>query len=110
MWYASAVILPLVNVIFAPKLCRFLFRSGITKQSLYKQWGSHQSLSLITEGLLFRVGRTARGNNKGTALSLVAIKENERAAAVEADLKERQGSDDVFKPFQFKMEELDGFR
>ena len=61
-------------------------------------------------GFLFRVGRTARGNNKGTALSLVAIKENERAAAVEADLKERQGSADVFKPFQFKMEELDGFR
>ena len=59
---------------------------------------------------LLRVGRTARGNNKGTALSLVAIKENERAAAVEADLKERQGSADVFKPFQFKMEELDGFR
>lgn len=59
--------------------------------------------------LLFR---TARGNNKGTALSLVAIKENERAAAVEADLKERQGvhGEDVFKPFQFRMEELDGFR
>jgi hypothetical protein len=45
-------------------------------------------------------------------LSLVAIKENERAAAVEADLKERQGihGEDVFKPFQFRMEELDGFR
>jgi hypothetical protein len=40
------------------------------------------------------------------------MKENDRAAAVEADLKDRQGGhgEDIFKPFQFKMEELDGFR
>ena len=65
-----------------------------------------------TDSYVHRVGRTARGNNMGTALSLVAIKENERAAAIEEDLKERQGAhgEDVFKPFQFKMEELDGFR
>ena len=65
-----------------------------------------------TDSYVHRVGRTARGNNKGTALSLVAIKENERAAAIEEDLKERQGAhgEDVFKPFHFKMEELDGFR
>lgn len=62
-----------------------------------------------TDSYVHRVGRTARGNNKGTALSLVSIKEGDRAAATEADLKERQG-EDVFKPFQFKMEELDGFR
>ena len=61
------------------------------------------------------MGRTARGNNKGTALSLVARKEMERAAATEAQLKERQGisgldGGDIFKPYQFRMEELDGFR
>ena len=35
------------------------------------------------------MGRTARGNNKGTALSLVAGKEMEALAAVEKHLKEQ---------------------
>ena len=61
-----------------------------------------------------RVGRTARGNNKGTALSLVAGKEKDRAEEVEKALS---GGDEVtpsttsiFKPYKFRMEELDGFR
>ena len=62
-----------------------------------------------------RVGRTARGNNKGTALSLVAGKEKERADAVEAALSGGDESNNdqttsVFKPYKFRMEELDGFR
>ena len=39
------------------------------------------------DSYIHRVGRTARGNNKGTALSLVAGKEMERLAEVEEHLR-----------------------
>jgi len=73
------------------------------------------------DSYIHRVGRTARGNNKGTALSLIAARELERANQVELHLREKEGlgvaSDNeaeadncVFKPYQFKIEELDGFK
>merc|ERR1719367_2011519 len=71
------------------------------------------------DSYIHRVGRTARGNNKGTALSLIAARELERANQVERHLREKEGlgvaSDNdadncVFKPYQFKIEELDGFK
>ena len=69
------------------------------------------------DSYIHRVGRTARGNNKGTALSLIAARELERANEVEKYLRDKEGlvgSDDdsecVFKPYQFKIEELDGFK
>lgn len=69
------------------------------------------------DSYIHRVGRTARGNNKGTALSLVSAKEQDRLAEVEAYLKEQLGGasdgseeEEVFKPYQFRLEELDGFR
>jgi ATP-dependent RNA helicase DDX56/DBP9 len=57
---------------------------------------------LDTDSYIHRVGRTARGNNKGTALSLIAGKELDRATTIETDLKEREGLDTVFKPYHFK--------
>merc|ERR1712029_1065084 len=72
-----------------------------------------------TDSCIHRVGRTARGNNEGTALSLVAGKEKERAEAVDAALSatsttetasEQTPATSVFKPYKFRMEELDGFR
>merc|ERR1712029_983858 len=72
-----------------------------------------------TDSYIHRVGRTARGNNKGTALSLVAGKEKERAEAVDAALSaaptaetpaDQTAAPSVFKPYKFRMEELDGFR
>jgi ATP-dependent RNA helicase DDX56/DBP9 len=64
------------------------------------------------DSYIHRVGRTARGNNTGTALSLVSGKEMERAAEVEAYLKEQLTTDgeSVFQPYKFRMDELDGFR
>merc|ERR1712241_297639 len=65
------------------------------------------------DSYIHRVGRTARGNNKGTALSLIAARELERANQVERHLREKEGlgvaSDNdadncVFKPYQFKIE------
>ena len=65
----------------------------------------------------YRVGRTARGNNKGTALSLVAAKEKDRADEVDQALSGQEpttgdatGGTSIFKPYKFRMEELDGFR
>ena len=68
------------------------------------------------QAYIHRVGRTARGTAKGTALSLVSMKEMERVAKVEAVLKESRNAtsslDDnvdsdepgVFKPYRFRME------
>jgi len=67
------------------------------------------------DSYVHRVGRTARGNNKGTALSLVAGKEMDSLARVEERLREQLARDDdedatILKPYRFKMDELDGFR
>jgi len=68
-----------------------------------------------TDSYIHRVGRTARGKNKGCALSLVAARELDRAKKVEKKLREHEGlgedgEETVFKPYQFKLEELDGFK
>lgn len=67
---------------------------------------------LDTDSYIHRVGRTARGNNKGTALSLVAMKEVDRMMRVESELKKQLGEekDGVFKPYNFCMQELEGFK
>ena len=68
---------------------------------------------LDVDSYVHRVGRTARGNNTGSALSLVSGKEAERAAQVEERLREQFSADEgepVFQPYKFRMEELDGFR
>jgi len=62
------------------------------------------------ESYIHRVGRTARGNQQGTALSLVSGKENDLLEAVEEHLQEVSPGQQQLKPYQFKMEELDGFR
>lgn len=73
------------------------------------------------DSYIHRVGRTARGTAKGTALSLVSMKEMDRVATVEESLRRSKvaGSSNtvdssekemIFKPYRFRMEELDGFR
>jgi len=62
------------------------------------------------DSYIHRVGRTARGVQSGTALSLVSGGEVERLEAVEEHLAEVCGGDSQLKPYQFKMDELDGFR
>ncbi|CAL8135827.1 unnamed protein product [Orchesella dallaii] len=59
---------------------------------------------------LHRVGRTARGNNKGAALSFASMKESELLQEVEKTLEELSGETLTLKPFNFKMEEVEGFR
>ncbi|XP_052771596.1 probable ATP-dependent RNA helicase DDX56 [Mya arenaria] len=63
------------------------------------------------QAYIHRVGRTARGENKGTALSFVSIKEMPLLENVEAELAGHEGHESaVFKPYQFKMEEIEGFK
>lgn len=61
------------------------------------------------ESYIHRVGRTARANNPGTALSFITNAEVELQSEVEEALA-GDNSDCVLKPYQFKMEEIEGFR
>ena len=61
---------------------------------------------------IHRVGRTARGTQHGTALSLINSSENQLLEQLETYLNTvcGEGNGDHLKPYQFKMEELDGLR
>ncbi|XP_066946092.1 probable ATP-dependent RNA helicase DDX56 isoform X1 [Macrobrachium rosenbergii] len=60
---------------------------------------------------IHRVGRTARGENQGTALSLVSVREMPIFQTVEAKLQALMPEDEkVFKDFKFDLAQLDGFR
>lgn len=60
---------------------------------------------------IHRVGRTARGDNQGSALSFVSVKDMDLLGEVEKTLSESGTEEDsVFKPYNFKMDEIDGFR
>lgn len=63
------------------------------------------------EAYVHRVGRTARGNADGTALSFVSAKEVELLKNVEEYFNDESGNTKAhFKPYLFKMEELEGFK
>ncbi|CAG9856712.1 unnamed protein product [Phyllotreta striolata] len=65
---------------------------------------------LDVQSYIHRAGRTARGNNQGSVLSFVSMKEAPLKEKVEEEL--RQGEHDlaVFKTYQFKLEEVESFR
>ncbi|KAI4495366.1 hypothetical protein M0802_008756 [Mischocyttarus mexicanus] len=59
---------------------------------------------------IHRAGRTARGKNQGTALSFISIRERPLLEEVEGELKKTYGRETLFKTYQFKLEEVEGFR
>ncbi|XP_076758657.1 putative ATP-dependent RNA helicase DDX56 [Xylocopa sonorina] len=59
---------------------------------------------------IHRAGRTARGKNEGTALSFVSIRERPLLEEIEAELKHCYNRSALFKTYQFKLEEVEGFR
>ncbi|XP_061657466.1 probable ATP-dependent RNA helicase DDX56 [Syngnathoides biaculeatus] len=61
------------------------------------------------ESYIHRVGRTARADNPGTALSFVARTETALLSEVEETLT-GDDAESSLKPFQFKMEAVEGFR
>ena len=63
------------------------------------------------ESYIHRVGRTARGTNTGTALSLVTAENEDVLQKVNAKLSGSQTEvEDVLKPYLFKMNEIEGFK
>lgn len=58
---------------------------------------------------IHRAGRTARGNNTGSVLSFVSQEEEKKFLEVENHLKFEYGSEDVFKKYQFKLDEVEAF-
>uniref|UniRef100_A0A7N8XJG3 Probable ATP-dependent RNA helicase DDX56 n=1 Tax=Mastacembelus armatus TaxID=205130 RepID=A0A7N8XJG3_9TELE len=61
------------------------------------------------DSYIHRVGRTARADNPGTALSFISHTELGLLSQVEEALTgENSGS--ALKPYEFKMEEIEGFR
>ncbi|XP_023268204.1 probable ATP-dependent RNA helicase DDX56 [Seriola lalandi dorsalis] len=61
------------------------------------------------ESYIHRVGRTARADNSGTALSFISHTELDLLSEVEEALTGENG-ESVLKPYEFKMEEIEGFR
>ncbi|KAM8828227.1 putative ATP-dependent RNA helicase DDX56 isoform 1-T4 [Spinachia spinachia] len=64
---------------------------------------------LTVESYIHRVGRTARADNPGTALSLISHTEMGLLSEVEEALT-GDNADSVLKPYAFRMEEIEGFR
>ncbi|XP_034565413.1 probable ATP-dependent RNA helicase DDX56 [Notolabrus celidotus] len=64
---------------------------------------------VTVESYIHRVGRTARADNLGTALSFIAHTELGLLSEVEEALT-GENSESVLKPYEFKMEEIEGFR
>ncbi|RXN04989.1 putative ATP-dependent RNA helicase DDX56 [Labeo rohita] len=62
------------------------------------------------ESYIHRVGRTARADNSGTALSFISHTEISMLTEVENALTGDNTHDSVLKPYGFKMEEIEGFR
>ncbi|XP_070706083.1 probable ATP-dependent RNA helicase DDX56 [Pempheris klunzingeri] len=61
------------------------------------------------ESYIHRVGRTARADNPGTALSFITHTELGLLSEVEEALT-GDNAESVLKPYEFKMEEIEGFR
>uniref|UniRef100_A0A8C6P1P3 Probable ATP-dependent RNA helicase DDX56 n=1 Tax=Nothobranchius furzeri TaxID=105023 RepID=A0A8C6P1P3_NOTFU len=61
------------------------------------------------ESYIHRVGRTARADNPGTALSFISHTEMDLLSQVEEALS-GDSADPVLKPYEFKMDEIEGFR
>ncbi|XP_019864377.1 PREDICTED: probable ATP-dependent RNA helicase DDX56 [Amphimedon queenslandica] len=64
-----------------------------------------------SKAYIHRVGRTARGNDYGTALTFVSPSEETKLTELQLLLKEQRDFDhDLVQPYKFKMSEIEGFR
>ncbi|XP_030036975.2 probable ATP-dependent RNA helicase DDX56 [Manduca sexta] len=65
---------------------------------------------LDVNSYVHRAGRTARGNNQGSVLSFVSIREKPLMDAVEAHLTNGFKTEQVLQKYEFALEEVEGFR
>uniref|UniRef100_A0A8C3VTI0 Probable ATP-dependent RNA helicase DDX56 n=1 Tax=Catagonus wagneri TaxID=51154 RepID=A0A8C3VTI0_9CETA len=66
-------------------------------------------LPLTPEAYIHRAGRTARANNPGVVLTFVLPTEQSRLGKIEELLSGENGATALL-PYQFRMEEIEGFR
>lgn len=59
---------------------------------------------------IHRAGRTARGNNEGSVLSFVSLNEKPLLDSIEQHLQKSHSESNIIKEYQFKLEEIEGFR
>jgi len=57
-----------------------------------------------------RAGRTARGNDQGTVLSFVSMREKPLKEEVETHLSKGYNMENVLKTYEFNLEQVEGFR
>ncbi|CAK8684063.1 unnamed protein product [Clavelina lepadiformis] len=62
------------------------------------------------QSYVHRVGRTARGEQMGTALSFVVDEEMRVLKKIQKQLSDTNSEEEPLKPYQFKMDEIEGFR
>jgi ATP-dependent RNA helicase DDX56/DBP9 len=65
---------------------------------------------LDAQSYIHRAGRTARGNNQGSVLSFVSIREKPLLDEVENYLKNGQEDISIFKAYKFKLDEVEAFK
>ncbi|GBP21663.1 Probable ATP-dependent RNA helicase DDX56 [Eumeta japonica] len=65
---------------------------------------------LDVSSYVHRAGRTARGNNQGSVLSFVSIREKPLMFAVEEHLSKVFNNQRVLQKYEFALEEMEGFR
>ncbi|CAG4991820.1 unnamed protein product [Colias eurytheme] len=65
---------------------------------------------LDVNSYVHRAGRTARGNNQGSVLSFVSIREKPLLEEVEAHLSKGFNGQKVLQKYSFALEEVEGFR
>lgn len=65
---------------------------------------------LDVQSYIHRAGRTARGNNQGSVLSFVSMKEKALLDKVETWLAQGEEDISIFKSYQFKLEEVEAFK
>ncbi|XP_013144056.1 PREDICTED: ATP-dependent RNA helicase DBP9 [Papilio polytes] len=65
---------------------------------------------LDVNSYVHRAGRTARGNNQGSVLSFVSLREKSLMDSVEEHLSKGFNGDKVIQKYEFALEEVEGFR
>ncbi|CAG5038286.1 unnamed protein product [Parnassius apollo] len=65
---------------------------------------------LDVNSYVHRAGRTARGNNQGSVLSFVSLREKSLMDAVEEHLSKGFNGEKVLQKYEFALEEVEGFR
>ncbi|XP_022705838.1 probable ATP-dependent RNA helicase DDX56 [Varroa jacobsoni] len=91
-------------------------RSGIDREFAASRGLDFQFVSNVInlefpmsiQAYIHRVGRTARANQKGTALNFVSMREMPLYEAVEAKMVEEKRN--MFQAYRFKIDEIEGFR